>query len=330
MRTVNLAGEPLRCGLVQALEARGVARVLDLYGPSETTTYATGGPRTGDGPETIGRPLRQTTLYLLDATGALVPAGVVGEIYLGGAGVARGYWGQPARTAERFGPDPFSAVPGARLYRTGDRGRYLPDGRVAFLGRADEQVKLRGYRIELGEVAAALAAVPGVREAVALIGGADPRRRLVGYVAAGPTAGGTPAVSPAAVRRALARTLPAYLVPAQVVVLAALPRTPNGKVDKRALLSLREDDRPRDTRFVAPRTPLESTLAQIWQTVLDVEHVGVHDNFVDLGGYSLLAVQVAAQVKAKTGLLLDPSKLMVQSLGQLATGIQHRSAPVAL
>ncbi|MEO6526700.1 MAG: non-ribosomal peptide synthetase, partial [Gemmatimonadaceae bacterium] len=349
--TVNLAGEPLRRGLVAALEARGVARVLDLYGPSEATTYATGGPRTGAGPETIGRPLRATTLYVLDAQGALLPAGVTGELYVGGAGVARGYLHRPGLTADRFGPDPFSAVPGARLYRTGDRGRYLADGRVEFLGRADEQIKLRGYRIELGEVAAALARVPGVREAIALVIGEDAsseassevsregsagRRRLVGYVATGTehttdhtTEHTTEPLTAASVRRTLAAALPAYLVPAQVVLLDTLPRTPNGKVDKRALRTLREERTSHDERFVAPRTPLEATLAEIWQNVLGVERAGVHDSFVDLGGHSLLAVQVAAQLQARTGHVLDPSKLMVQTLGQLATAIQNRSVPVS-
>jgi len=223
---------------------------------------------------------------------------VAGELCIGGAPLARGYLGRPELTAERFVPDPFAALsgePGGRLYRTGDLARWLPDGRLDFLGRLDFQVKLRGVRIELGEIEAALALHPGVAEAAAAVREDRPGdRRLVAYVVAAPGAEPPP---PAALRAFLARTLPEPMLPAALVALPALPLTPSGKLDRRALpapdLAAPEAGRP----YAAPRSPLEALLAHIWAEVLGVERVGVSDSFFELGGNSLSATQATTMVQ---------------------------------
>ncbi len=286
VRTVNLAGEPLVPALVDRIyESTGAGRVFDLYGPSEDTTYSTFALRRPGGPATIGWPVAGTRAVLLDPWGSLVPAGIPGEVWLGGAGLARGYLHRPDLTAERFLPDPFSG-PGERLYRTGDLARRRPDGSLELLGRIDHQVKLRGFRIELGEIEAALLAHPGVREAavLALDDGAD--KRLAAYVVS--------TVEIEELRGHLAARLPAYMIPGAWVILETLPRTPNGKLDRKALplpeMSMGDDG------FVAPRTPEERTLAGIWAEVLGLERVGLHDDFFRLGGHSLLATRVMARV----------------------------------
>jgi amino acid adenylation domain-containing protein len=291
VRTVNLAGEPLAAALVdQIYRLPDVRRVFDLYGPSEDTTYSTCALRAAEGPATIGRPVGGTRAYLLDAEGRPVPANVPGELYLGGEGLARGYLDRPELTAERFVPDPFGE-PGGRLYRTGDLVRWRRDSDLEFLGRLDHQVKIRGFRIELGEIEACLARHPAVREAVVTArqdrsGG----KRLVAYV------GGDGAAADLAAW--LGERLPVYMVPAAFVFLAALPRTPNGKVDRRALPAPDDRSRPElDGAFSAPESSEERSLAAIWSEVLGVERVGVHDDFFRLGGHSLLATQVIARVR---------------------------------
>ncbi|HET7463267.1 MAG TPA: amino acid adenylation domain-containing protein, partial [Longimicrobium sp.] len=285
VRTVNLAGEPLRAELVDALYAAGVGRVRDLYGPSEETTYSTWTVRRAGGPETIGRPIDHTRAYVLDGWMRPAPVGVAGELYLGGPGVARGYLGRPALTAERFVPDPFSAGPGARLYRTGDRVRWSAAGTLHYLGRLDHQVKLRGYRIEPGEVEATLRRHPAVRDCVAVVREDAPgERRLVAYVAGDAQAD--------ELRAHLRRSLPAPMLPAAFVVMAALPLTPNGKVDRQALPA--PEPPSAGDAYVAPRTPVERALAAIWAEVLNAGRVGVCDDFFALGGHSLLAVRVAS------------------------------------
>ncbi|HEX8245669.1 MAG TPA: condensation domain-containing protein, partial [Longimicrobium sp.] len=244
-----------------------------------------------------GRPIANATIYVLDAAGEPVPVGVTGELYLGGAGVTRGYRRLPGQTAERYLPDPFSAQPGARLYRTGDLGRWLPDGTIEFMGRGDAQVKVRGFRIELGEIEARLAEHAAVHEVVVVardgeVG--DPR--LVAYYT-GDRAGA------AALRAHLAERLPEYMIPAAFVHLDALPVNPNGKLARTALPA--PDFAPEEEEgYVAPRTPVEEVLAGIWAEVLGVERVGVHDPFFELGGHSLLATRVVSRVRELFGVEL--------------------------
>ena len=233
MRTVNLAGEPLSDALVQQLYQREtIQQVFDLYGPSEDTTYSTYALRKSGGPATIGRPIANTQIYILDPHLQPVPLGVPGELHIGGAGLARGYLNRPELTAEKFIPDPFSNEPGARLYQTGDLARYLPDGNIEFLGRLDHQVKIRGFRIELGEIETALNTYPAVREAVVVAREDNPGdKRLVAYVVLGQEQ----ALTISDLRGFLKQKLPDYMVPSAFVALDALPLTPNGKVDRRAL-----------------------------------------------------------------------------------------------
>jgi amino acid adenylation domain-containing protein len=298
VRTVNLAGEPIPPGLVAQIHAQpGVSRLLNLYGPTESTVYATWAEvAPGDTAAVIGRPIPGTRAVVLDAAGSPVPLGVAGELCVGGRGLARGYFRAPAATAERFLPDPEAArrgEPGARLYRTGDVVRHLPDGRLHFLGRADDQVKVRGFRIELGEVAAALAAHPGVRQAAVVARGeTSGERRLVAYVVADAAAGGGPPAA-AELRGFLRDRLPDYMVPAAFVPLPAIPLTPNGKLDRRAL------PEPERAAAVAPRDLQELALARLWEEILDVRPVGVSDDFFELGGHSLLAVRLMVRIRER-------------------------------
>jgi acyl-CoA synthetase (AMP-forming)/AMP-acid ligase II/acyl carrier protein len=268
-------------------------QLVNGYGPTESTTFAS--CFTVRGPEDLGRsvplghPIPNTTVHLLDGALRPVPVGVPGELCIGGDGLARGYLGQPGLTAERFLPSPFE--PGARLYRTGDLARWSPAGRIEFLRRLDGQIKVRGFRIEPGEVEAVLGGHPAVRE-VAVIAREDlpGDRRLVAYVVAGEASGDLPAALLAFARE----RLPAYLVPAAFVLLAALPLSPNGKLDRGALPAPEWRD---ETAHVAPRTPLEEVLVDLWQQVLGCERVGVRDDFFRLGGHSLLATRLISRVR---------------------------------
>ncbi|HWS88833.1 MAG TPA: amino acid adenylation domain-containing protein, partial [Pyrinomonadaceae bacterium] len=284
-------------------EAGDRCSLTNGYGPTENTVFTcchrvTGDERAGSVP--IGRAIANTRVYILDANLDPVPVGVVGELYTAGDGLARGYVNRPALTAERFVPDPFSPRPGGRLYRTGDSARYLEGGDIEFVGRVDNQVKVRGFRIELGEVEAALQEHPAVLEAVAVAraeaGGAG--RRLVAYVV-GKDGPGRPAA--AELREHLQRRLPEYMIPSAFVPLEGLPLTPNGKVDRAALPAPAEAAGERAAEYVAPRTTTEEVLVSIWSQVLEVERVGVTDNFFDLGGHSLLATQVLSQVREAFG-----------------------------
>jgi hypothetical protein len=256
---------------------------------ADATAYA--GPATGRATVPIGRPLLNTQVYVLDARLTPVPVGVVGELYVGGAGVARGYVGRPAWTAARFVADPFGP-PGQRLYRTGDLARYAPDGALEYAGRRDQQVKLRGIRVELGEVEAALRAAPGVQAAAAGVTGGAERQQLVAYVV------GPAGATPEALRAHLRAHLPESLVPHLVVPLAALPLTPTGKVD-RAALPAPEVGAPAVYR--APRTPEETTVCELFATVLGVAQVGLDDDFFALGGHSLLATRLVSRLRAALG-----------------------------
>ena len=320
---VNLAGEALPRAVVEALYAAGVEEVYNCYGPTETTVYSTAAHLAagGEGAPPIGRPIANTQVYVLDRAFQPVPIGVPGEIYIGGAGVARGYLGRPSLTAERFVPDPFGPSAGrqagGRLYRTGDRARWRPDGSLEFLGRLDRQVKLRGYRIEPGEIETVLARHPAVHTAVVSVREDDPGDlRLVGYVVKNGMA-----LDLGELRRFLERQLPEYMVPAALVVLEALPLAPNGKLDRRALPPPERETEQRDD-YVAPRTPIEETLAAIWATVLRLERVGIRDNFFAIGGHSLLATQVVARVRSIMGVELPLHAMFeVSTIADLAARI---------
>ena len=295
-------GEALPEPLAACLAAAVGGRLLDMYAPSETTVWSSAAHLPPGATVTIGRPLANTTLYVLDDRQLPAPAGQPGELYIGGAGVARGYWRRPGLTAERFLPDPFAPRPGGRLYRTGDLARRLPDGRVAFLGRRDHQVKIRGQRVELGEIEAVLAAHPAVRQAAAVVRRDSPAGpRLVAYVA--PAVPAAPPAVPDLAAHARARLAP-VMCPEIYVVLPALPLTPSGKVDRRALPA----PQPAGTvERPAPAVPhgemgeMQAAVAGIWRRLLGVETVGSDDNFFALGGNSLTLVELRSRLRAALG-----------------------------
>jgi len=293
-----LGGEALSWDLVRQISRFDHScRIVNHYGPTETTvgslTFAVDDENLANYSATvpIGRPLANTRCYILDRRQRPVVPGVIGELYIGGAGVAAGYLNQPAETATRFVQDPFVSEHGARMYRTGDLARYLVDGNIEFLGRADHQVKVRGHRVELGEIEAVLATHPGVRQAVVTASRDESDDlRIVAYVVGA-------SLPHDELRAALRKKLPEYMLPSTFVFLKALPLTPNGKVDRAALPA------PDDVRagvqadFVAPRTPAEEKLAGLWAGLLKLNTVGVYDNFFDLGGHSLLATQVVSRMR---------------------------------
>ena len=295
VRVINLAGEPLRTDLVRRIyESTSVRKVHDLYGPTECTTYSTWTCRTPDGPQTIGRPIVNTQVYILDGSLNPVPVGVAGELHIGGDGLARGYLNRPELTAEKFIHNPFSADPTSRLYKTGDLSRYLPDGNIEFLGRIDHQVKIRGYRIELGEIESVLRQHRSVPEAVVLAREESPGdKQLVAYV----VFNRDEVCTVSELRSFLRGKLPDYMVPSAFVALDSLPLTPNGKVDRKALPAPDQIRPELQASFVAPRTPIEEIIAEVWAEVLKLGKVGIHDNFFDLGGHSLLATQIISRVR---------------------------------
>ncbi|OJH38589.1 non-ribosomal peptide synthetase [Cystobacter ferrugineus] len=311
------------------------AQLFNEYGPTEVTVYASVGwcdPESRAATVPIGKPIANMQVLILDKHLRPVPVGVPGELYLGGLGLARGYWGRPELTAERFVPHPHSDVPGARLYRTGDLGRWLPEGNIEFIGRVDNQVKVRGFRIELGEVEEVLTQHPGVREAVVLAREDTPGlKRLVAY--ASPREGMT--LGAAELRAFLRGRLPEYMVPSAVVVLDALPRTPNDKVDRRALPAPGVETR---AELEPPRTPVEQALAGVWKELLGVPEVGRQDNFFELGGHSLLAVRALALARARLGvnvplraLFESPSlEALARSVEAAGSGEARNGALVAL
>ncbi|MDT5268370.1 MAG: hypothetical protein QOH49_556 [Acidobacteriota bacterium] len=301
LRTLLFGGEAVEPRWVRRVLAEGApGRLLHVYGPTESTTYATWYEVREVARDAttvpIGGPLSNTQLYVLDAALEPVPVGVPGELYLGGEGLARGYLNRPELTAEKFIPRPFGDEPGARLYRTGDLVRQLPGGAVEFLGRADNQVKVRGFRIELEEIEATLRTHPAVEEAAVVAredGGEE--RRLVAYL----SCGGAEIPSASEWRGFVGSKLPDYMIPSLFVVMDKLPLTSSGKVDRRALPAP-DQSRPELTEaYVAPASAAEVVLAGIWADVLGVEQVGVQDNFFDLGGDSLTAIQVVAQARER-------------------------------
>ncbi|MGZ3458710.1 MAG: amino acid adenylation domain-containing protein, partial [Archangium sp.] len=299
--------------------------LLNAYGPTEVTICATiSGPVDAER-LSIGRPLPNVQVYVLDERLRPVAPGIPGELYVGGAGLARGYLGRPELTAERFVPHPFSTEPGARLYRTGDKVRWLPHGELEFLGRLDEQVKLRGFRIELGEVESVLREQPGVHEAVVVLREDSPGdKRLVAYAVPQP---GSP-LEPHSLRTALLSRLPEYMVPSAFVSLEALPLTSSGKVDRKALPAPAGTGAA-SSEYVAPRTDTQKRLASIWSEVLDVEQVGLHDDFMSLGGHSLLATQVVSRIRAAFSVELPLRTLFeATTLQALARVVESSSSSI--
>jgi amino acid adenylation domain-containing protein len=327
-KAVLVGGEAIDAGLWRAMRECPDVAFYNVYGPAECTIDATVARITADAPQPhLGRPIANTQIYVLDRAGAPVPIGVVGEIHIGGAGVARGYWQRPALTDERFLTDPFRQDdPLARLYKTGDLGRWRADGTLQFAGRNDQQVKLRGQRIELGEIEAQLARHPQVHEAVVVAREDEPGEpRLVAYVTTTDAAVG--AVGAAALRSHLLANLPAYMVPAAFVALERLPLTPNRKVDREALPVPTSDAYAR-TEYAPPQGAIETTLAAIWQDLLHVERVGREDDFFALGGHSLLAVQLMARVNRQFTRLLPLAVLFTApTIAAFANLIASAEAP---
>src|SRR6185436_20567643 len=308
-RCFVIGGEALSWEELRYWREQGAERQLvNEYGPTETVVgccvYEVGeeaeaaAEQTGGVP--IGRPVANMQMYVLDEGMNCVPVGVSGELYIGGAGLARGYRGRAELTAERFVPHPYSAAAGARLYRTGDIGKYRPDGRLEYEGRSDEQVKVRGYRIELGEIEAALREHEAVSEAVVVVQADESgHKRLVAYVIGSDGQEG----GSGELRQHLGERLPEYMVPGHQVWLKQWPLTSNGKVDRRALALLQHTESKREQQFVAARTPSEEKLAGIWEEVLGVKTVGIHDNFFELGGDSILILPIIVKA-SKVGLKL--------------------------
>jgi acyl carrier protein len=269
-------------------------KVMNMYGPTETTIWsAVHTVESGDkGVIPLGQPLANQQIHILDSRRQPLPPGVPGELAIGGAGVVRGYFERPDLTADRFVADTVSGT--GRLYRTGDLARWRDDGKLEFLGRLDFQVKVRGYRIELGEIEAAFTDQPGVAQAVVTAREDTPGdMRLVAYLVAQPGA----SLDGNALREALRSRLPDFMVPAQVMVLAEFPHTPNGKIDRKALPAPEVQASTHTTEFVAPQSDLQAQIAAVWQDVLKLPQVGISDNFFDLGGHSLLAVQAHRRLR---------------------------------
>jgi acyl-coenzyme A synthetase/AMP-(fatty) acid ligase len=290
---VNLAGEELPGALAsQIYELKHIERVVNLYGPSEDTTYSTFAtvPRDDREPVTIGRAIANSQAYVLDQEMRPVPLGVMGELFLGGEGLARGYLQRPEITAERFVPNPFSEVQGKRLYCTGDQARWRTDGTLEFLGRLDHQIKLRGYRIEMGEIETALMKHASVEQAVVITKGEASEKKLVAYLVSKDSSN---PVEIATLREHLHRMVPEYMMPAAYIVLEKFPLTRNGKVDRKAL----PEPEHKAKEYVAPSTLIEEALAEIWSEVLKVKRPGITDNFFEAGGHSLLAVQLISRVR---------------------------------
>src|SRR5690606_33189204 len=313
LRYVSCIGEPLAPELMRAFHEQLPGDLYNMYGPAEAavlvTSWKCDRAWNGAGPLPIGKPIANTSIYILDPQLQPVPVGVPGELCIGGVQVGLGYLNRPELTAERFVPDPFSGVAGARMYRTGDRARWLPDGTIEFLGRIDHQVKVRGYRIEPGEIESVLAAQEGVSAAVVLpitangsLATAGVADALIAFVV--PENAEKP-VDSDELRRALQAQLPRFMLPARIVAVDHIPLTPNGKTDRKALLAL--DPGPAapastlDARQ-APSTPEEELLAGIFAEVLGLEKVGIHDDFFELGGHSLLATQVVSRIRSAFGL----------------------------
>jgi amino acid adenylation domain-containing protein len=322
-RTLVLGGERAPWDLIERVRTLSSCAILNHYGPTEATvgcctfTVHDGPGRYQPATVPIGAPIANASCYVLDDGMQLAPIGVPGTLFVGGAGVARGYIGEPELTGELFLADPFSDSPGARMYNTGDTVRWLPDGTLEFLGRSDEQVKIRGYRVEPAEVESALRSHVQVADAVVLAPqSSSGERRLVAYC----TSNG--AVADDELRSHLAALLPEFMIPSAVVMLEDMPRTPSGKIDRRSLpdpVTISDSGR---ARYLAPRTPIEELIATLWSQTLGTEQVGVEDDFFELGGHSLLATQVVAQIRTELAIDLPLHSLFTcPTVGLLAAEI---------
>jgi amino acid adenylation domain-containing protein len=319
IRCINLAGEPLRQDLVDRLHDGRTIKVYDLYGPSEATTYSTRAPRTPGGDETIGWPITNTAVYILDKAGHPLPRGATGELYIGGCGLARGYLGRDDLTKARFA---VSAHVGERLYRTGDKARFREDGSLQYLGRDDSQVKLRGYRIELGEIETVLTSHPDVAECAVVVRddivGAD-HRTLVAYV----VARNATTVDGGKLASWLATKLMAPMVPAIYMSLPSLPLTPNGKLDRKAL-PVPDAVHRGAPGFVAPASAHEHVVCTAWESLLGIRPVGTRDNFFALGGDSLLLMRLSAELSARFSIRLHPSELFASTTAAAQAALLDR------
>ncbi|HEY3822948.1 MAG TPA: amino acid adenylation domain-containing protein [Bryobacteraceae bacterium] len=299
LHTLVVAGEACPPELVRRW-ARG-RRIVNAYGPTETTVCATAGECDGDQRITIGRPIDNVRVYLVDENRKPVPIGVPGELLVGGIGVARGYLNRPELTAQRFIEDSFAEVEGARMYRTGDRARFLGDGRIEYLGRLDRQVKIRGFRIEPGEIEAALLETDAVGEAIVIAGAASndstAHKRLLAYIT--PRKGAE--VVARDLRKALQAKLPAYMIPSAFIVLEQFPLTAHGKIDRVALERHQKPQSEMEISCAPPRNDVEQVLADIWRQVLNLPRIGIHENFFDAGGHSLLALQLVSRIREDLG-----------------------------
>jgi len=319
-------GEALPRQLANELLQRG--ELWNMYGPTETTIWsATSRVEAGEGPVTIGPPIRNTSFYVLDAKHQPAPIGVPGELYIGGYGVAKGYFRNAELTAERFISDPFSKKTGNRLYKTGDLVRYRPDGTLEFLGRLDNQVKVRGFRIELGEIESVLARNPHIRECVVTAQEDEPgSNRLVAYC----VPQDSQKCSSEDLRTWVAASLPEYMIPSVFIFMPALPHTPNGKVDRKALVRLDALSLPEQNLFIAPRTPAEAKLAAVCAEVLHLDRVSVHDSLFDLGADSIHLFQIIARA-AQVGITLAPQQILrlrtVAALAAASSATPEKGVP---
>jgi amino acid adenylation domain-containing protein/thioester reductase-like protein len=328
VHTINLAGEPLPQKLVQQLyQKTSVQNVFNLYGPSEDTTYSTFScVKPEDDLVTIGRPIANTQIYILDSQLQPLPIGISGEVYICSTGLARGYLKRQKLTAEKFISNPFSNKHGARLYKTGDLARYLLDGNIEFLGRVDHQVKIRGFRIELGEIEAKLAQHSVVQHSVVVVREDNPDdKRLVAYIV--PNTDNFDSVNNSEIvphlRKYLKENLPKYMVPSAFVLLEKLPLTPNGKIDRKALPLPAQTYSNIGKTYIAPRTAIEEQLAKIWAELLKVKQVGIEENFFELGGHSLLLTQLIFQIRQTWKIELSLSSLFeMPTIASLAQSIE--------
>lgn len=329
IRTLILGGEALFAKTLDAWNCHTPGpKIVNEYGPTETVVgccaYEIPKGKCLLEAVPIGRPISNMQMYLLDQNLQLVPIGVSGEMYIGGVGLARGYQGRPDLTAERFIPHPYSKEPNARLYKTGDLGRYLPDGNIEFLGRMDDQIKIRGYRIEPEEIQKILEQYPDVHVTVVICQEDSAGEK---YLAAYVVPASSITLDPATLRQYLQTKLPDYMLPAAFIMLDAIPLTPNGKVNRRALPLPDQTHRARANTYVPPGTPLEEMLVEIWQALLNIPHIGVQDNFFALGGHSLLATQVMARLRNILELDLPLRTLFEhQTVAKLASEIDRELA----
>jgi len=330
LRRVTTGGEKLSIELQDCFFERLAAALHNGYGPTEATigaTFWTCERLPGQSDVPIGRPIANTQIYLLDSQLLPVPVGVPGELHIGGAGLARGYLNNPDLTAAKFIPNPFGKTAGERLFRTGDLARYRPDGTLDFLGRIDDQVKIRGVRIEPGEVQAAIRQHPSVEAAVILVR-EDPRgiKRLVAYVVVTTEK----RADIRGLRQFLAQRLPDYMIPGAFVFMDSLPLTVSGKVDRERLQTPNWEQLDTPTDFVAPRTPLEERLGELWCKVLGLKQAGIHDNFFEMGGHSLLATQFMSRLSRAFAVDLPLRTLFEQpTIEELALAVTHELVRLA-